>query len=304
MKRVVIGGTLEASAIVLGFWRTAGIDDSQAQRLIGTAYENGIDLYDTADIYGGGEGERILGRTLAALGLRDSVMIETKCGIRPDSFDFSKEYILASVDGSLERLQTDHIDILTLHRPDALVEPDEVGEAFDILKSSGKVLNFAVSNQNARQIELLKTGLHTPLLADQLQFGLGHAQMIDEGIYVNTPRDFAVDRDGGTLEYCRINGITIQCWSPLMYGFFGPTFLGDEKYKTLNERLAEIGDKYGITPAAAAFAWILRHPANMQALTGTRDPQHLKEICAAGDVTLTRSEWYYLYTAVTGERLP
>lgn len=305
MYSIKIGSELEASAIGLGFWRTGGVSAAAADELVGTAFDNGIDFYDTADIYGGGDGERVLGAALKSLGIRDKVSIQTKCGIRKGSFDFSKEYILSAVEGSLQRLGTDHVESLVLHRPDALMEPDEVGEAFDELYSAGKVLHFGVSNENPRQMALLQKGLHRRLIADQLQFGLGFTQMIDEGIFVNTPIEPSFEHDGGALEYCRLNDITIQCWSPLCHGFFGGTFLDDkDNFGPLNDKLAELADKYGVTKSAVAFAWILRHPAKMQALAGTTKADRLAEICRGADIKLTREEWYALYTAATGRRLP
>jgi predicted oxidoreductase len=227
---------------------------------------------------------------------REKTILQSKCGIRPGvAFDFSKEHILSSVDGILRRLGTDYLDVLLLHRPDALMEPEEVAEAFDILFSSGKVRHFGVSNHNPSQIKLLKKCVQQPIEANQLQFGLGHSSMIRSGMEVNTLFDGATDRDGGVLNYCRLNDITIQTWSPFLYGMFEGVFLGSEKFLALNAKLAELGAEYGVSPTTMAAAWILRHPAKMQMIAGTMNPAHLKEICAAADVLLSRKHWYELY---------
>ena len=230
-------------------------------------------------------------------------MIQTKCAIHDGQFDFSKEHILSSVDKSLKRLGTDYIDMLLLHRPDTLMEPEEVAEAFDKLESSGKVKYFGVSNQNMMQMELLKTCVKQPLIINQLQFSVTEAGMITSGNNVNMKNAESIMHDGGVLEYSRIKNITIQTWSPFQYGFFEGTFLNDEKFPELNAKLFEIGEKYGLTNAGAAAVWILRHPANMQIIAGTMNPAHLKEICKTADVTLTRGEWYEIYRAA-GHCLP
>lgn len=298
-----MGSDITASAIVMGCWRYGEIDVETSKKLTQTAVECGIDFFDTADIYAGGKAEELLGEAVRQLGIRDEIMLQTKCGIRPGMFDFSKEHIISSVDNSLKRLKTDYIDVLLLHRPDTLVEPEEVAEAFDELKTSGKVRHFGVSNQNPFQMELLKTALNVDIVADQLQFSLTNSSMIDAGLNVNMEHDPALMRDGGVLEYCRIKGITIQAWSPLQYGVFKGTFLDNELFPELNKTLDRMALEKGVSKAAIAFAWILRHPAKMQVIAGTTKPERLREICRASDVELSRAEWYELYTSA-GNWLP
>lgn len=304
MKTIKVGGVVPASEISLGCMRIAGASPKQAEALVRTALENGIDFFDHADIYGGGESESVFAKAVGmSAGVREKILIQTKCGIRSGSYDFSKEHILSSVDGSLKRLQTEYIDFLLLHRPDTLMEPEEVAEAFDELHRSGKVRYFGVSNQNPLQMELLSRSLHQNLLVNQLQFGLCHTGMIDAGIHVNMKDERSVVHDGGILEYCRLKDITIQPWSPFQYGFFEGVFLGSEKFPALNAALQEMAEKKNVSAAALAIAWILRHPARMQPIVGTTNPERLASICRASDVTLTREEWYALYLAA-GNDLP
>ena len=218
-------------------------------------------------------------------------------------YDFSKDYILSSVDGILKRLKVSHLDSLLLHRPDALMEPDEVEEAFQILKKSGKVLNFGVSNMNRYQMEFLGDRLSDSLAVNQLQMSAAHTPLIDAGINVNMMTDAAVMRDGGTLEYCRMKDMVVQAWSPLQKGFFGGTFIGSEDYKELNGVLDALAEQYGVTSDAIAYAWLLRYPAKMQVIIGTTNPDRLKHAAKAAEVELTRSEWYQVYRAA-GNQLP
>ena len=212
-------------------------------------------------------------------------------------YDFSKEHILESVDNSLRRLKTDYLDVLVLHRPDALVEPEEVAEAFDFLESSGKVRYFGVSNHKSSQISLLRKYVKQPLIVDQLQFSIVNSTMVQSGIEVNMTTPGAVDRDDSLLDYCRLNDITIQTWSPFQYGFIEGCFIGSDKYPELNLVLDELAEKYDVSASTIAAAWILRHPAKMQIIAGTTKPAHLQEIIRATDITLTREEWYRLYLA-------
>lgn len=304
MKNVKIGGTLNASAISLGCMRMGGLDADRVDAIVDSALENGINFFDHADIYGGGNAERVFGEYLKRHpGVREKIMIQTKCAIHDGQFDFSKEHILKSVDGSLSRLGVDYIDVLLLHRPDTLMEPEEVAEAFDKLESTGKVKSFGVSNQNVMQMELLKTAVKQPLIINQLQFSVTEAGMVTSGMNVNMKNAESVMHDGSFLEYSRMKNITIQAWSPFQYGFFEGNFVDNEAFPTLNAKLEEIGDKYGLTKTGASAAWILRHPANMQLIAGTMNPQHLKEICKAADVTLSRADWYEIYRAA-GHCLP
>ncbi len=304
MKRISVGGLIPASAVAMGCMR---LTDAKvpAETVIGNALELGIDYFDHADIYGGGKCEEIFGEWLASHGdMRDKITIQTKCGIRRGCYDFSKEHILSSVEGSLKRLRADYVDVLVLHRPDTLMEPGEVAEAFDELERSGKVRYFGVSNHSPMQIELLKTAVRQPLITDQLQFSIPESGMVTSGLNVNMKNDESVMHDGGALEYMRIKGITIQAWSPFQGGFFEGPFVGDrEKYPALNDKLDELAEKYGVTPTSVAAAWILRHPAKIQLISGTVSPARMKEIAAGADIDLTREDWYSVYLAA-GFRLP
>ena len=293
MKHINIGNQFEASAVSLGCMRMSDLEEKSVDAIMDTAIENGINFFDHADIYGGGNAEKVFGKYLKRHpGSRKKLMIQTKCAIHDGQFDFSKEHILNSVDKSLSRLGVDYLDVLLLHRPDTLMEPEEVAEAFAILESSGKVKYFGVSNQNILQIELLKTAVTQPLIINQLQFSVTEAGMISAGMNVNMKNAESVMHDGGLLEYSRIKNITIQAWSPFQYGFFQGSFVDSEKFPELNRKLAEIGEKYNLTKTGVAAAWILRHPANMQIVAGTMNPKRLTEICTASEVRLSRSEWY------------
>jgi len=305
MKFIKIPGTdMNASEISLGCMRISNMTLPDISTLIHTALDEGINFFDHADIYGGGKSEQ---RFSEALGmnprLREQMILQTKCGIRRGFFDFSKEHILEAVDGSLKRLQTDYIDVLLLHRPDTLVEPEEVAEAFTILQDSGKVRHFGVSNQNPMQIELLKKYVKQPILFNQLQLSIAFTGMIDQGINVNMKIDRSIDRDGGILDYCRLHDITIQPWSPFQYGFFEGVFLDNDKFPELNQKINELAAAKNVTNTAIAIAWILRHPAHMQPIVGTTNPGRVKDVCKASDVTLTRPEWYEIYLAA-GNKLP
>ena len=294
----------QVSVIGIGTMRIAGLDDAQADEFVRTALDAGINFFDHADIYGGGKSEEVFGRLLARdPSLRDKMFLQSKCGIRQGMFDFSKEYILKAADGILKRLNTDHIDSLLLHRPDALMEPEEVNEAFNELKKAGKVRHFGVSNMNPMQMNLLKTAVEEELCADQVQFSIAHTPLIDAGLNINMSDNPAVMRDGGTLEYCRMNDMAVQTWSPLQVGYFTGTFLGNEKFGELNELLQKLADAYGVGKDTIAYAWLLRYPAKMQVVTGTSKPERIKNAAAAADIRLTRQEWYDLYRAA-GNRLP
>jgi len=305
MKTINIGNSgICASEIALGCMRINGLSFIKASELVRTALEVGIDLFDHADVYAGGQAEEIFGKILKSESIaRDKIFLQTKCGICDGYFDFSKEHIIEAVEGSLKRLQTDYVDILLLHRPDALVEPEEVAAAFSILHASGKVRHFGVSNQNPMQIALLKRYISFPLIANQLQFSIANSNMLNAGLHVNMQSDDAVNRDGSVLDYCRLHDITIQPWSPFQHGFFAGPFLENLQYAELNAKMQHIADEKGVTKTAIAIAWILRHPAKMQPIVGTTNIVHLKDICEAPDVELTRKEWYEIYTAA-GNTLP
>lgn len=305
MKSISLGnGVLEAPEIGLGCMRITELGSVKAVReLIDTAMDCGINFFDHANIYAKGEAERIFGEAMSP-SLRERMIIQSKCGIRPGiCYDFSKQHILESADTSLKRLKTDYIDIFLLHRPDTLMEPEEVAEAFDTLERQGKVRFFGVSNQNAAQIELLNHYCGNRIIVDQLQFSIAHCDIIDSGLNVNVHNDAGVVRDGGILEYCRLKRITIQAWSPFQYGMFEGVFVDSDKFPELNRLLRELADKYHVSRNAIAVAWILRHPARIQTIVGSTNRQRIAEISQASDVALTREEWYALYMAA-GKQLP
>jgi predicted oxidoreductase len=295
---------LEVPVVAVGCMRINSLEKAAAEHFVQTALEHGANFFDHADIYGGGECEKIFADAIQMNdSVREKIILQSKCGIREGMFDFSKEHILEAVDGSLKRLNTDYLDILLLHRPDTLVEPEEVAEAFDILESSGKVHHFGVSNQNPMQIELLKKSVKQNIVANQLQLSITNSTMISSGVNVNMENDSAVNRDGSILDYCRLNDITIQPWSPFQYGFFEGVFLGSDKFPELNQKIDEIAEKYDVTNTTIAIAWLLRHPAHMQPVIGTMNEGRLKECIMASHVQLTREEWYAIYRAA-GNVLP
>ena len=243
----IANSQLEASQIALGCMRITGLKEiKEVRELVDTAMECGINFFDHADIYGQGESERIFGKAVDGIA-REKMIIQTKCGIRSGiCYDFSKEHILESVDKSLKRLNTDYVDVLLLHRPDTLMEPEEVAEAFDILEKEGKVRYFGVSNQNSMQMELLQHYCSQKLIFNQLQFSVAHCDIIDSGLNVNVHNEAGCVRDGSILEYCRLKEVTIQAWSPFQYGFFEGVFIGNEKFPELNQMLNELAEKYHV----------------------------------------------------------
>lgn len=305
MKQMTLGKSdLGTGRISLGCMRISEMSAADVAALVEAALETGITLFDHADIYGAGRSEEVFAEALALMGVkRGDVILQSKCGIRKGYFDFSREHILTSVDGILRRLHTEYLDILLLHRPDTLMESDEVAEAFDRLEKAGKVRHFGVSNQNPMQMKFLSKALRQPLIINQLQFSAANAGMIHCGLNVNMENPASVNRDGSVLEYCRMKGVTIQTWSSLQYGFFDGTFLGSDRYPELNAVLDRLAERYAVTPAAIAIAWVLRHPARMQPVIGTTSPQRVWELAKACDVELSRPEWYEIYTAA-GNVLP
>ena len=305
MKYIKVPNTdMNASEISLGCMRISDMTNQEISTLIHTALDEGINFFDHADVYGGGKSEEKFSEALDMnSSLREKLILQTKCGIRQGSFDFSKEHILNAVDGSLKRLRTDYIDVLLLHRPDALVEPEEVAEAFTILETNGKVKYFGVSNQNPMQIELLCKFVKQKIHFNQLQLSITNTGMIDAGINVNMQINRSVDRDGSILDYCRLKDIIIQPWSPFQYGFFEGVFLDNPKFPELNQKINAIAKDKGMTNTAIAIAWLLRHPAHMQPIIGTTNPQRVKDSCQASGITLTREEWYQIYLAA-GNILP
>ena len=304
MTYQTIGG-ISVSRIAQGCMRIDRLTRAELDALIRSDLDAGISFFEHADIYGGnGRCEELFGNILREdPSLRERMTIQTKCGIRPGQYDFSREHILTSVEQSLKRLGTEQVEFLVLHRPDTLVEPEEVAEAFTQLKEQGKVKKFGVSNHNAMQIALLNKYLPEPLVIDQLQFGLGHTVLVDAGLNVNMKNDESINRDDSTLDYCRLNDIAIQAWSPLQFGFIKGHFMGNPDFEGLNRKLEELGDAYGITATAMAIAWILRHSAKIQPIVGSVNSERMHDIAKAADVTITRKEWYDLYCA-TGKSLP
>ncbi|RHS75646.1 aldo/keto reductase family oxidoreductase [Firmicutes bacterium AM43-11BH] len=305
MKTITLNNTnLSIPEIGMGCMRIVELENADAVKgWVETALEHGINFFDHADIYGKGRCEELFGQVLTP-SLREKIILQSKCSIRPGiAFDFSKEHILNSVDGILKRLNTEYLDILLLHRPDALMEPEEVADAFRILKESGKVRHFGVSNQTPMQMELLSKYCDEPLLINQLQLSIAHCPMINSGINANMYNDSGINRDGGVLEYCRLKDITIQAWSPFQYGMFEGVFLGNEKFAELNKVIDNLAEKYNVTNSAIAVAWILRHPAGIQTIVGTTNKDRIAQISKASEIRLTREEWYALYMAA-GNKLP
>jgi predicted oxidoreductase len=295
----------QVPVIAVGFWRVEHISRAEAETFIKSALDYGANFFDHADVYGGGLAEEMFAGAIGmSPAVREKLILQTKCGIRPGAaFDFSRDHILRAVDGSLKRLKTDYIDVLLLHRPDALMEPEEVAEAFGILQGAGKVRYFGVSNQKPMQIELLRKYVKQPIVANQLQLSIAHAGMIRQGIHVNTLDDAAADRDGSVLDYCRLHDITIQPWSPFQYGFNQGVFLGNKQFPELNVQIDQIAEKYSVSNTTIAMAWLLRHPARFQPVTGTMKPDRLRDCVTAAGITLTRDEWYAIYLAA-GNVLP
>lgn len=305
MKQIALGtSNLTVPTLAVGCMRLTSLSKIEAETFIRSSMDIGLNFFDHADIYGGGKCEEHFADAIDMNAtIREQMIIQSKCGIRPGMFDFSKEHILNSVDAILKRLNTDYLDILLLHRPDALVEPEEVAEAFDQLEQSGKVKHFGVSNQNPFQIELLKKYVKQPIVANQLQLSITNATMITNGFNVNMLNDSAVGRDGSILDYCRLHDITIQPWSPFQYGFFEGVFLDNDKFPELNKKIDEIAAKYNVSNTTIAIAWLLRHPAKMQPVTGTMNLERLKDCAVAANITLTREEWYSILIAA-GNILP
>ena len=304
MYKIQLGKSgLSVPTMAVGCMRISNMAEKDVSALVDTALSSEVNFFDHADIYGDGGSEVVFGKVISSIS-RESIIIQDKCGIVPGKmYDFSYEHIISSVDGSLKRLNTDYIDVLLLHRPDALFEPEEVAKAFDRLKTSGKVRHFGVSNQNPYQIALLQKHLDMPVCANQMQFGIMHMPPVQSGMNFNMMNEYGVDRDGGVIDYCRLNDITIQTWSSLQYGFFEGCFVDNDRFPELNRVLSELAEKYSVSKTTIAIAWILRHPARMQPVTGTTNPERLKECFRAADVTLTRSEWYEIYRSA-GHVLP
>lgn len=308
MRYITLGqDDKELSEIVLGMMRIKDKSVKEVEELVETALSVGINAFDLADIYGLGRCEELLGLVLKNRpDLREKMWIQSKCGIRIEEFtyfDFSKDYIIKSVDGILQRLKIDHLDSLLLHRPDALMESDQVAEAFDLLYKQGKVRDFGVSNQNPMMMELLKKDVKQPLAVNQLQLSAAFTPGFESGFHVNMEDSQAAMRDGSIFEYCKLHDVVIQAWSVLQFGYFKGNFVGNEKFQALNQVLDRLAIKYGVTSSTIAISWILRYPAKMQAVVGTTNPKHLREVSQAANFSLTRKEWYEIYLAA-GNNLP
>ena len=308
MRYITLGqDDKELSEIVLGMMRIEDKSVKEVEELVETALSVGINAFDLADIYGRGRCEELLGLVLKNRpDLREEMWIQSKCGIRIEEFtyfDFSKDYIIKSVDGILQRLKIDHLDSLLLHRPDALMESDQVAEVFDLLYKQGKVRDFGVSNQNPMMMELLKKDVKQPLAVNQLQLSAAFTPGFESGFHVNMEDSQAAMRDGSIFEYCQLHDVVIQAWSVLQFGYFKGNFVGNEKFQALNQVLDRLAIKYGVTSSTIAISWILRYPAKMQAVVGTTNPKHLREVSQAGNFSLTRKEWYEIYLAA-GNNLP
>ncbi len=303
----IINGPKKVPVIVQGCMRMPELTNEEAVKVIETNLEQGIHFFDHATCYGAGEAEKRFGDAFAMTDhKREEIFLQSKTGLffERNEFDWSKDSILKSVDEILGRLKTDYLDALLLHRPDLIFDPEEVAEAFDTLAGNGKVRHFGVSNLPPMQIELLKKYVKQPLVFNQLQLSLDQSQLIDQDLYLNNKTtDYAIMRDGGVLNYCRLKDITIQAWSPLQKGFFEGTFVDHPDFPELNKVLGALGEKYGVSKSAVALAWILRHPAKMQAIVGTMNPAHIREAADAAKVALTHHEWYELYLA-SGKYLP
>ena len=308
MKMIdIVNGPQNVSAIIQGCMRIPALNKEEAAEVIRTAYDCGINFFDHATCYGAGDAEIRFSEAFPLTGLkREDIFIQSKCGLEFDrnEFDWSRDNILNAVDGILERLKVEYLDTLLLHRPDVLFDPEEVAEAFDILEKAGKVKWFGVSNLVPMQIELLKKYVKQDLIINQVQLSLEQSQLIDQALYMNNKTtEFSINRDGNVLDYCRLKDITIQAWSPLQFGMFGGSFIDNPDFPELNKALAEIADREGVSKAAVAIAWILRHPAKMQAIIGSMNPEHIKDACDAVKVSLSHHDWYALYLAA-GKFLP
>lgn len=299
-----------APDVVLGLMRIQDLDDDAVRTLVRTARDAGIDFFDHADVYGRdmhGCERRFAEAMRLSPSEREQITIQTKAGIVREGpyFDFSYEHLIEAVEGSLRALETDYIDILLLHRPDALVEPDEVARAFDELEAAGKVRAFGVSNHTPRQIDLLKKSVRQQLVANQIQLSITHAPSIAQGVAANMQGEQqSVTLDsGGIIDHCRLHDIAIQAWSPFQAGFFNGVFLGSPDYADLNAVIDRLAAAYDVPPIAIAVAWITRHPAAMQVVLGTTTPERVSGAAQGSDVALTRAEWYELFRAA-GYRVP
>ncbi|MCO6528450.1 MAG: aldo/keto reductase [Lactobacillus sp.] len=313
MKQIKIGNTeFSSSAIALGIMRMNKLNIDSAVKTLETAHDVGINYIDSADVYGHGKSETVFGNALKNSSLkREDFYIQSKTGIYEDPtldykttrYDFSKQYIINAVDSILKRMNIDYLDSLLLHRPDALMDPAEVGAAFDELQQDGKVRHFGVSNFNPRQVDLLQAGISQKLLINQLQFSIMHTGPIDFNIHTNMTDNRSIDHDRGIFDYSRLHQMTIQAWSPFQYGQIEGNFIGNPKFPQVNDTLEKLAKLKGCSKNAIAAAWILRYPANIQVIIGTMTPEHIIDSAKGADIELSAQEWYDLYLAA-GNDLP
>ncbi len=317
MSQINLGGSgLMVPQIALGVMRMGDKTEAQAQEVVETALSKGVNFFDTADIYGNGASTKSLAKALKAVGAaREDIILQSKGGILSDAgpvaddgilgprYEFSKEHIIASVDAELARLDTDYLDVFLLHRPDVLMQPEEIAAAFNELAQQGKVKQFGVSNMNPWQVELIQSVVDQKLVANQLQFGVMHTGMVDAGLHVNMADSRSVDHDGGILPYSQLKNMTIQAWSPFQYGMFEGHFIDNDKFPELNMKLQEMADKHHSTKNGIAVAFILTHPASMQVILGSMTPSRLVEMIDGQNVQLSHQEWYDIYFAA-GNDLP
>lgn len=301
MEKIQLGNSdLSVSRLVLGCQRMGEKTVPEAASVLKAALAGGINFFDHADIYDGGESEVRFGEAFARLGLtRQAVYLQSKCGIRDGFYDLSPEHIMESVEGSLKRLGTDYLDVLLLHRPDALMVPEEVGRTLDDLKTRGMVRWFGVSNHSSSKLELAfsKVTVQPVPIINQLQLSLSHADILSADLNCNRSGAQGSDHTGYVLDYCQTRGITVQAWSPLQRSSGNGSFIGAPDQLELNAKLSELAVKYSVSPEAVAIAWLLRHPAKIQPIIGTMNPVRITALCKATQIQLTRQEWYGLYRA-------
>lgn len=315
---------ISSSRLILGCMGLGGSWDQNpltkedritAEKAVEAALSSGITMFDHADIYKMGKAEAVFGEILREKPeLRENIILQSKCGIRfkennlPQRYDFSKEHILQSVDGILKRLNTEYLDILLLHRPDPLMEPEEVAEAFDKLKTTGKVRNFGVSNMSSSQIKLLQTYCSDPIIVNQLELSLKRIDWLEQGVLVNQKSGNEVNFADGIIEHCRLNDIQIQAWAPLSYGMYSGREIEnstDSDLKTI-ELVQNMAREKDTSTEAIVLGWLMRHPSYIQPVIGTSNPQRIKNCQDAiyQAENMTREEWYTLYTASRGAKMP
>ncbi|MCP8970394.1 aldo/keto reductase [Ectobacillus ponti] len=315
---------IAADRIVLGCMGLGGTWDNspetneqvlEAERAIDAALESGIRMFDHADIYKMGKAEIVFGQALKNRPyIREQLVIQSKCGIRfaegemPGRYDFSKEHILSSVDGILSRLGMEYLDILLLHRPDPLMEPEEVAEAFAKLKESGKVRHFGVSNMNASQIKLLQHYLPDPLVVNQLQMNLHHIGWLEEGVLVNQQAGTSFSFPESLLAHCQLENIQIQAWAPLAGGLYSGRELSGQPESVLQTKklVHRMAAEKETSAEAIVLGWLMRHPAMIQPVIGTTKPERIRSSVDAIRIAeqMTREEWYSLYVASRGRKMP